>query len=50
MSERKHTLRILRNNTTHKPKLPVRVESAAAVVRALFWSSSDRPRKLRLVK
>ncbi|MCG3185463.1 MAG: hypothetical protein ICCCNLDF_03695 [Planctomycetes bacterium] len=50
MSERKHTLRILRNNTNSKPRQPARVDSAAAVVRTLFWSSSDRPRRLRLVK
>jgi hypothetical protein len=50
MSDRKHTLRILRNNTNPKPKQPARVESAAAVVRALYWSSHVRPHKLRLVK
>lgn len=49
MAGRTITLRFLPGNSNRKPApLPVRVESAAQVVRALYWSAPRR-HPLRLV-
>lgn len=55
MADRKHTLRVLRNNTRKTLRIiaapkSVRVEKPADVVRALYWGGNTGPAPLRLIK